>query len=230
MDRNKTYLVLNYCSSPVAVSTRTDSFLIDGGKTEEPASMPLSLDEIYQINSHSPIFKVGLLRFEKEYEEELYRELRIRNWQDILTDKEIENIILHPTVDSLQKIIDIQLDMYFERIYGIYIGLVNANYPVRENVKTVMSARRKEFRNNQKTSRIILSKESKKDNEEMDKLKQEIKTLKALINQNNSIGNSTNDEETVNKQETVSVENSDKEVEVEKPKKRGRPKKTVSDE
>lgn len=219
MDRNKTYLVLNYCSSPVVVSTRNDSFLINGGTREEPASMPLSLDEIFQINSHSPIFKVGLLRFEKECEKEIYEEIRIRNWQDILTDEEIESIILHPTVASLQKIIDIQSEMYFERIYGIYIGLVNANFPVRENVKTVMSARRKEFRNNQRVSKIILSKETPKEDKEIDRLKQEIESLKALIKQGST------DEKS---KETVEQETNTDDTENNPTKKRGRPKKDTS--
>lgn len=217
MDKNKTYLVLNYCSSPVAVETRTDSYLINGGSTEEPSSMPFSLDEIFQINSNSPVFKTGILRFEKEYEKDIYEEIRIKNWQNIMTDEEIENIILHPTIKSLQKIIDVQSDMYFERIYGIYIGLVNSDFPIRENVKTVMSARRKEFKNNQRISRIVLSKKDESnEGKEIERLNKEIESLKALISQNNITQTDTvNNNTDTTKSEVKQV-------------KRGRPKKNTS--
>ena len=95
LDKNKTFLVLNYNGSPVAVSTRHESYIIPGGSSESPSSMPLSVDEIVQINSNSNVFKMGLLWFEEEFQENLYKECRIRNWKDILTDSEIEDIILH---------------------------------------------------------------------------------------------------------------------------------------
>lgn len=213
MDRNKTYLVLNYCNSPVAVETRSESYIINGGSREEPSSMPFSLDEIFQINSNSPVFKTGILRFEKEYEKEIYEEIRIKDWQNIMTDEEIEAIILHPTITSLQKIIDIQSDMYFERIYGIFIGLINANFPVRENVKTVMSARRKEFKHNQRVSKIILTKQDTPSNgdEEVKRLQKEIEDLKELIKKNNISQSDKSNSDSENKQV-----------------KRGRPKKDTS--
>ena len=92
LDKNKTYLVLNYNGSPVAVSTRHESYIIPGGSSESPSSMPLSVDEIVQINSNSNVFKMGLLWFEEEFQEDLYKECRIRNWKNILTDSEIEDI------------------------------------------------------------------------------------------------------------------------------------------
>ena len=90
MDKTKTYLVLNYSTSPVGIRTRNDSFVIEGGNSDEPTSMPFTLDEIIQINSGSRVFTSGLLRFEKEYEKDIYEELRIRDWQNIMTDEEIE--------------------------------------------------------------------------------------------------------------------------------------------
>ena len=76
LDKNKTYLVLNCNGSPVAVSTRHESYIIPGGSSESPSSMPLSVDEIVQINSNSNVFKMGLLWFEEEFQEDLYKECR----------------------------------------------------------------------------------------------------------------------------------------------------------
>lgn len=92
LDKGKNYMVLNYGSSPVCVQTRYESILIPGGSREAPASLPLSVDEILQINNNSPLFKCGVLFFEPEYAEELYDACRIKNWRDILTDEQIEEI------------------------------------------------------------------------------------------------------------------------------------------
>lgn len=192
LDKNKTYLVLNYNGSPVAVSTRHESYIIPGGSSESPSSMPLSVDEIVQINSNSNVFKMGLLWFEEEFQEELYKECRIRNWKDILTDSEIEDIILHPTLEKLERLLSIENEQYFERCYGIYIGLKNSNHSIKQNVENVMLARRKELRNRKyKTGILLTKKEASTVNEELlketqeknEKLTHEVDELKAMVAQ-----------------------------------------------
>lgn len=192
LDKNKTYLVLNYNGSPVAVSTRHESYIIPGGSSESPSSMPLSVDEIVQINSNSNVFKMGLLWFEEEFQEDLYKECRIRNWKDILTDSEIEDIILHPTLEKLERLLLIENEQYFERCYGIYIGLKNSNHSIKQNVENVMLARRKELRNRKYKTGILLTKKEtpsvseevlKETQEQNAKLTQEVDELKAMVAQ-----------------------------------------------
>lgn len=192
LDKNKTYLVLNYNGSPVAVSTRHESYIIPGGSSESPSSMPLSVDEIVQINSNSNVFKMGLLWFEEEFQEVLYKECRIRNWKDILTDSEIEDIILHPTLEKLERLLSIENEQYFERCYGIYIGLKNSNHSIKQNVENVMLARRKELRNRKYKTGILLTKKEtpavseevlKETQEQNAKLTQEVDELKAMVAQ-----------------------------------------------
>ena len=235
LDKNKTYLVLNYSGSPIAVSTRHESYIISGGNSEEPASMPLSVDEIVQINSNSPVFKIGLLWFEEEFQEELYKECRIRNWENILRDKEIEDIILHPTLEKLERLLSIQNEQYFERCYGIYIGLKNSNHSIKQNVENVMLARRKELRNRKYKTGILLTKketnvvseEALKETQEQNvKLTKEVDELKAMVaqllaaQQNSASATAeTKPAEDSDKTETTDI--------VQEPKKatRGRPKK-----
>ena len=192
LDKNKTYLVLNYNGSPVAVSTRHESYIIPGGSSESPSSMPLSVDEIVQINSNSNVFKMGLLWFEEEFQEDLYKECRIRNCKDILTDSEIEDIILHPTLEKLERLLSIENEQYFERCYGIYIGLKNSNYSIKQNVENVMLTRRKELRNRKYKSGILLTKKEapavseellKETQEQNAKLTHEVDELKAMVAQ-----------------------------------------------
>lgn len=192
LDKNKTYLVLNYDGNPVAVSTRHESCIIPGGTNDQPSSMPFSLDEIIQINSNSPVFKMGLLWFEKEFEKDIYEECRIRNWQDILSNEEIEDIIIHPTLAKLEKLLAIENEQYFERCYGIYIGLKNASYAITQNVENIMLARRKELRNRKHKTGILLTKKETTNvteealneaKEQNAKLASEVDELKAMVAQ-----------------------------------------------
>ena len=235
LDKNKTYLVLNYNGSPVAVSTRHESYIIPGGSSESPSSMPLSVDEIVQINSNSNVFKMGLLWFEEEVQEELYKECRIRNWENILRDKEIEDIILHPTLEKLEKLLSIENEQYFERCYGIYIGLKNSNHSIKQNVENVMLARRKELRNRKYKTGILLTKKEtsvvseevlKETQEQNVKLTKEVDELKAMVAQ--LLAAQQNSASAI--AETKHAEDSDKTKTtdiVQEPKKatRGRPKK-----
>ena len=210
VSKNKTYLVLNYCSSPVCVDTRNDSYIIPGGSAEEPASMPFPLEEIMQINSNSPVFKYGILWFEEEFKEDIYNELRIRDWQNILTDTEIERVILNPEVDKLERILAITSEFYFERIYGIYVGLKNANASIPENVKTVMTLRKKEFRQNKKSTEITLRKSENTVDKEKDKqiedLKAQLEALQKMVS--NITAHNEQKKETVSPESVASNDNS----------------------
>lgn len=180
IDKNKTYLVLNKNSSPIVVDTRYDGYVIPAGSEEEPSSLPFSADEISQINSKAPVFKVGLLWFEPEFQKELYEEVcHIRDWQDILSDADIEDAIVHPTIEKLNRILAIQNPMYFERCYGIYMGLRNANCALQRNVITVMNLRYKEMRHKKFDTGIKLTKSmiNEPDNCNLEETKRQLKQM-----------------------------------------------------
>lgn len=145
LDKTRTYLVLNYNPSPVGVTTRHSNFIVAGGSTYSPTSYPLTFDEILYVNSSTKTFKIGLLFFEDEFAKDLYEELRIQDWQDILTEAAIEDILMNPTADGLDRILKITEPMYFDRVYGVFIGLKNAGVGISGNVEKLLDARRKEF-------------------------------------------------------------------------------------
>lgn len=163
ISKTRNYLLLNYCSSPVSVNTRYDSFLIPGGTEDDPGSLPFTLDEIAVINSNTQALRIGLLWPEPDFREEIYEEVRVPNWKDIMSDKEIRSILLNPTLDGLQKILDIENDAYFERIRGIYMGMKNSGVDISNKVATMMEARRQEFSKNQRKTRIVLSQQKSND-------------------------------------------------------------------
>lgn len=145
LDRTTEYMVRNYTKSPVAISTRDTRYLIPGGTLEAPAEFPMTLNELTYVNSISDIFKIGILFFDEEHEAEIYDVLRIRDWANILHIDEIDDIILNPTTEKLERVIAIQNQMYFERVYGEYIALKNAGRPISGSVEQVMKLRKKEF-------------------------------------------------------------------------------------
>ncbi len=147
ISKTKNYLVLNYGHSPVCISTKYENYLIPGAEGDMPASLPLTIDEIQVVNSSSPVFRVGMLRFEPDVQKDIYEELRIQDWKDILTDAQIEGILLHPTAETLQRLISIESEPYYERIRGIYMGLKNSGADISMKVATAIEARREEFIN-----------------------------------------------------------------------------------
>lgn len=190
LDKSKLYMVINYGKSPVCVATRSQSMVIPGSDGSVPAEQPLSLDEIIEINSLSGAFKLGLLRFEEEYEEDIYELLRIHNWRDILTDKQIEDILLHPTLDTLQRIIDIKDQLSFDRVRGIYTGLKSVAADVPGKVDTVIQERAREFSKKITTSAIQLV-PKQNDSAEMAALKEQMAAMQeqmaALVADKNSV-------------------------------------------
>ena len=185
LNKNRTYLVLNYGSSPVAISLKNSSVLIPGGSFESPAMYPLELDEIYYVNNISRVFKNGTLFFEDEFQEAIYEELRLDDWRDILRNEQIESILLNPTVDGLERITAIKDAMYFERIYGIFTGLKNAGYALSSSVENVLKTRAREFADKKLVTGIVLRdmdvQPAAKQNAQMEEMQKQIDTLMAQI-------------------------------------------------
>ena len=164
-DKSRLYLILNENSSPVFVPTRNGGFMMDGGSEENPAIAQLYFGDIVEINSTSDLFRNGHIFFEKEYEADIYEELRIANWKDILHNSDIENIMKHPTVDGLQRILDIKSPTYFDRIRGVYVGLKNEGGDLSQQVVRFMEQRSREVANGIMATKISVK--PKKGNDEI---------------------------------------------------------------
>lgn len=176
LQKEKTYMVLNYNGSPVSISTKTDSYSISGGTSDEPYGIPLTIDEIVVANMKGMAFKAGLLFFEKEFEQEIYEELRIQNWEDILRNEDIEDILINPTKEGFEKIVKIDNEFYFDRVYGVYTGLSSIFSDIPNKSKLVMEARRSEIKEGKRKTSISLSKT--KDEVKTDKNNDTVKILK----------------------------------------------------
>lgn len=185
ISKTKNYLVLNCSPSQVAISTKYESYLVPGGTPESPGTLPLTFDEIAVVNSTSPVFKIGLLRFEPKEEEEMYDALSIVGWRDILTEEKIEAILLHPTKEDLERILAIDNIAYFERIRGVLIGLKSAGVDVSNRIDNLIEKRRVELAKHQRKTAIQLVERKQPEEQpskaEFDSMKKQLADMKAMM-------------------------------------------------
>lgn len=143
---NKMIQVYNYSPTQVVVKGTNREYLIPGARTMGPGVEFLSSDDVKYINSRSPVFKFGMLEFSDDDREEIYNELGMPNWKDtVLFERDIDNILLHPTKESLQMILDAKNISVVERIRGHMIGLVNAGEDVSSRVIKLVNERSTEI-------------------------------------------------------------------------------------
>ena len=189
MRTEKTYNVLNYSTSPVSIAiNRYDNVLVEGSTDGEPTIYPLTIDEIIYVNNATKAIKCGLLRFEECDQEELYNVCRIKNWQEILTNEQIEYILTHPNMENMQQILDIKDSVYFNRIYGTFIGLRNSGTGLSSKIEQIMALRYRELANGQTKTNVVISPTTNSSaTDERDakikNLEQELAQLKATMQQ-----------------------------------------------
>lgn len=156
LDRDN-IIVLNYNENQVCVDGSNENYNFRASNGIDPTINIMPMKELQFINSNTQIIKTGWLTFEDEFKEEIYKELRIANWEDILSHSDIEEILRNPTIDSLQKIIDITDSTYFDRVRMVMFRLINDGEDITTKVKSVVEDRYKELNRKIRKSNIKLS-------------------------------------------------------------------------
>ena len=185
IDKGGLYLIMNEGTSPVFVPSRTGGFMMPPSADGDPTVRQLYFSEIIEINSMCDLFRHGHLFFEKEYEEAIYEELRISNWKEILHNSDIEEILLNPTKDGLQRILDIKSPTYFDRVRGVYVGLKNSGANLTRNVIDLMEQRSIEVSRGIMTTKISLQPKNNQDNvsnEALEAMQQKIAAMEEKLN------------------------------------------------
>jgi len=180
--------VLNYNEFYVISPASTRTYTFEPADEGVPTLDTLPFSDIEFINSHSNAFRTGLLFFKEDQQEYVYKELKIFDWKDILTNKKIEDILLNPTIEGLQKIINITDDTTFERVRGILVKIKNSNsYDLSNRVINVIEARHKELQRRIAKTQIVLQprdvSSSKIENEEVKDLKTQLAEMQAMMAQ-----------------------------------------------
>lgn len=213
--------VLNYNENKVSVMVSpSDSFTfepsVDG---EVPSIIPMAFEQIRYANNYNT-FRGGFLFFEEDKAKEIYEELGISNWENILNNKEIRDILLNPTYEGLKKIVDIKDSAVFERVRAVFHKLkAEGTNDISVRVQQIISTRYKELQNKKATTSIVIEKKdiaSSIPNQEVESLKAENKAMqeqlanmqammeKLLSQQSSTVTTNTTD----NKKETTTQKKS----------------------
>lgn len=217
--------VLNYNENKVSVMVSpTESFTfepsIDG---EIPSVIPMTFEQIRYANNYNT-FRGGFLFFEESREKEIYEELGINNWEAILNNKEIREILLNPSFEGLKKIVDIKDSAVFERVRAAFHKLKSeGTSDVSVRVQQIISTRYKELQNKKVNTSIVLEKKDivqPASNKEVESLRAENKAMQEQL------ANMQAMMEKLLAQQSVKAETNETKKEAATPKKSpGRPKK-----
>lgn len=156
--------VLNYNENEVYVSSAKEHYRFSASRDgNTPSIIPMSLSELQYIASNTEIIMTGWLTFDDDVKKDVYKDLRIPNWENILSNADIKNILTHPTLDGLQKLLDITNQTYFDRIRIVMFKLISDGVDITTKVSRIVEQRYNELRNKQRNSSIVLSpKDTKK--------------------------------------------------------------------
>ena len=220
--------VLSYNMNDVFVNASKDHYYFKAsrdGKT--PSVVPMPLSDLQYINSNTNVFIIGLLTFDDDVKEEVYKELRIKDWKKILSDAEIENIIKNPTVEGLQKIVDIDNVSYFDRVRVVMFRLLNGGTDITTKVKSVIDTRFEELQNRKRVSSIRLVEKDIKSYatpDDVNTLKSQNESLQTQLDEMKKMMEQMMSMQTEKKETSNTAEK--KTTTAKKP---GRPKKTVTE-
>lgn len=232
--------VLNYNPSVQFLQLQNEDVVI--GASEDciiPTEVVLTMKDlkyIYGQTQSKSAITDGWIMFKEDEQDEIYNELHFKNWKDILTTKEIINIILNPTYDGLKKLLDIRDVTLFDRVRGVFLKVMENEenrFSVSSEVKEIIKTRYKELLDRQVKTRIHLSDTKMKriekpviDKKEIDELKDQNKNLQEKLLEMQQMMKQFMEQQATNSKADNQV--SVKESEVIPKKKIGRPKKTAS--
>lgn len=178
--------VLNYNENKVSVMVSpSESFTfepsVDG---ETPSVIPMTFEQIRYANNYNT-FRGGFLFFDKNKEKEIYEELGITNWEGILNNKEIREILLSPSYEGLNKIVDIKDSAVFERVRAAFHKLkAEGTNDISVRVQQIINTRYKELQNKKVNTSIVLEKKDiaqSVPNKEVESLKAENKAMQEQL-------------------------------------------------
>lgn len=151
--------VLNYNENDVFVNGSKEHYKFAASRNGNiPTVVPIPMNELQYIASNTSIIETGWLTFDDDVKEEIYTELRIPNWRDILSNNDIKTILTKPTMEGLQKIIDIENQSYFDRVRIVMFKLMSEGVDITTKVNRIVTQRYDELQKRQRKSNIVLTK------------------------------------------------------------------------
>lgn len=154
----------------------------------------LTLEELLWIDSNTNAIRTGLITINEADRKTVFKEMKFEDGDKILTNADVEDILVNPSVEGLKRIIDVTDSSIFDRIYTVFTGLKEGgSVDVSNRVINLMNERYKEFKRGQNVSHITIEKKDTETPISQDKakeleaqnasLKDEISELKEMMKQ-----------------------------------------------
>ena len=179
--------VLNYNENEVFVDSSKEHYKFNASRDGvTPTMQNIPISELQYICSNTDVIVTGWLTFDKDEKDEIYTALRLPNWREILTNEDISNILTNPTMEGLQRIIDITNLTYFDRVRIVMFRLLNDGVDISSKVKNVVDRRYEELQKRQRVSSIILNPrigEKKVSNEQVQELSEQNAKLQEQLDE-----------------------------------------------
>ena len=208
---NQNIKVLNYSTSCQAVKTANREYKFEGSVNNVPSVFYMNFRDIEYINSRSNVIMTGGLVFDPSEQDEIYNALNLPNWKEtVLFEDTIEDMILNPTIEKMQRILSIRDIATFERIRGKLVSFINqGNVDISNRVQDLIKERFRELNCGITNSKIILQKNEKlvSNTNEISELKAQLQKMQEMMAQMMSTQNSseekTSDEDQAKTTKTV---------------------------
>lgn len=179
--------VLNYNENDVFVDSSKEHYKFNASRDGiNPTMQDIPINELQYICSNTDILVTGWLTFNEDEKEEIFTALRVPNWRDILTNEDIREILTNPTMEGLQRILDITSITYFDRVRIVMFKLLSAGIDISSKVKNVVDRRYDELQKRQRITSIVLNprvEEKKVSNEQVKELSEQNVKLQEQIEQ-----------------------------------------------
>ena len=179
--------VLNYNENEVFVDSSKEHYKFNASRDGvTPTMQNIPISELQYICSNTDVIVTGWLTFDEDEKDEIYKALRLPNWREILTNEDISNILTNPTMEGLQRIIDISNLTYFDRVRIVMFRLLNDGVDISSKVKNVVDRRYEELQKRQRVSSIILNPrigEKKVSNEQVQELSEQNAKLQEQLDE-----------------------------------------------
>ena len=179
--------VLNYNENDVFVDSSKEHYKFNASRDGvTPTMQNIPISELQYICSNTDVIVTGWLTFDEDEKDEIYTALRLPNWREILTNEDISNILTNPTMEGLQRIIDISNLTYFDRVRIVMFRLLNDGVDISSKVKNVVDRRYEELQKRQRVSSIILNPrigEKKVSNEQVQELSEQNAKLQEQLDE-----------------------------------------------
>lgn len=222
--------VLNYSGVKVCAEGRKKGYTFEPCRDGLPTFDFMDFEEIELINSRSPVFRTGGLRFDPADEVEIFEALGNYKWRDELySEEDLEDMIFNPTIENQERVIKIKDMATIERLRGKLVFYTNEE---TEGISTknsdLINKRFRELCANKVNSQITIReiKSEKTDSGEFESIKKQNELLQKQILQMQDMMSAF-----MNAQNKKSDEEAeDKTDENQKTAKRGRKPKNTSEE